>query len=201
LLKRQYCSPIEPAQFSKLPPWRFKAVAGVAGGSSAAEEIVFQHRFGVIRMATFKTEAQKSCYEKIFPWLQGIWSDVVIDMEAPHPTAYITAGSACVLVEVLPWGDDDAVVNTRSYVVTNVDLSPELMHYLLRENDRLLFGAFGIDADGDIFLNHAIVGSECDRPELEASVQAVLSLADEYDDAIVSRWGGQRAVDRVPSLT
>jgi hypothetical protein len=28
-----------------------------------------------------------------------------------------------------------------------------------------------------------------------------LSLADEYDDAIVSRWGGQRAVDRVPSLT
>jgi hypothetical protein len=143
-----------------------------------------------------RTAAQTSCFAKILPWLEALPNELTHDQDAEHPTVYIASGSACALVEVLPWGDHEAVVNTRSYVVTQAKLAPELMEYLLRENDRLLFGAFGLDEDGDIFLNHAILGSECDRIELETSVKAVLAIADEYDDAIVERWGGHRALDR-----
>jgi len=141
-------------------------------------------------------DAQRACFDKILPWLQELPHGLTLDPDARNPTVYVAYGSACALVEVLPWHDGDTIIHTRSYVVTQVQLVPGLMEYLLRENDRLLFGAFGIDEDGDVFLNHAIVGSECDRAELLTSVNAILTLADDYDDAIVSRWGGRRAVDR-----
>ena len=143
----------------------------------------------------YKTAAQRTCFEKILPWLKGLPNQVIWDKEAENPTVYITEGSACVLVEVLPW-ENNAAIDTRSYVVTQIDLQASLLEFLLRENDRLLFGAFGIDSDGDIFLGHTIVGSECDQAELETSVRSILALADDYDDVIVDRWGGQRAVDR-----
>jgi hypothetical protein len=57
------------------------------------------------------------------------------------------------------------------------------------------FGAFGVDKDGDIIFEHTIVGSTIDKEELKSSVKAVLSVADHYDDDIVSRWGGKRALD------
>ena len=71
------------------------------------------------------------------------------------------------------------------------------MHFLLRENDRMTFGAFGIDQDGDVFFEHTIVGSTCDKPELKTSVSSVVLIADEYDDLIVEKWGGERAIDRL----
>ena len=143
----------------------------------------------------YKSEAQQACFEKILPWLKALPNQVIWDKEAENPTVYITEGSACVLVEVLPW-EDNAAIDTRSYVVTQVNLQASLLEFLLRENVRLLFGAFGIDSDGDIFLGHTIVGSECDKDELETSVRSILALADDYDDVIVDKWGGQRAVDR-----
>jgi hypothetical protein len=42
------------------------------------------------------------------------------------------------------------------------------------------------------------VGSTIDKKELEASVIAVLEIADKYDDEIVKRWGGKRALDKTP---
>ncbi|HOD05119.1 MAG TPA: YbjN domain-containing protein, partial [Anaerolineaceae bacterium] len=92
--------------------------------------------------------------------------------------------------------EDDATITTRAYVVTGVELTPDLMHFLLRENDRMRFGAFGVDQDNDIFFEHTIVGSTCDMEELKSSVLAVVYTADQYDDQIIQKWGGQRAVDR-----
>jgi len=69
------------------------------------------------------------------------------------------------------------------------------MQFLLRKNDDMRFGAFGLDRDMDIFFEHTIVGSTCDKEELRATVMAVLQTADKYDDEIVAKWGGERAVD------
>lgn len=106
-------------------------------------------------------------------------------------------GSALVEVLVFPWGEDDAIINTRSYVVTGAELTPDLMLFLLKENSQMLFGAFGVDEHGDILFEHSIVGSTCDQKELESSVNAVLQVADDYDDIIVQKWGGERALDRI----
>jgi len=88
------------------------------------------------------------------------------------------------------------LTSPRCPMVTKVELTPELMRYLLERNDSMGFGAFGVDSDGDIFFEHAIVGSSCDGNELKASVLAVAMTADTLDAETVARWGGQRAVDR-----
>lgn len=143
----------------------------------------------------FTTDAQRACYERLMPWIQDLYPDQVILHDA-LPIFVIPGGSAVAYVEVAAWGDD-AMVRTWAYVVTGAELSAELMHYLLRQNAELPFGAFSLDEDGDIRFEHAIVGSTCDLKELRASAEAVMRTADEFDDAIRSRAGGERAVERL----
>jgi len=145
---------------------------------------------------TFKSEAQKAVFERITPWIREIFGELAVSISSSRPIVRIAFGTAAVHVNVQPWKDNDVVINTRSYVVTNVKITPELLHYLLRENDQMRFGAFGIDDANDIFFEYSIVGSTCDRAELKAAVSAVAFTSDEYDDQIATRWGGERAIDR-----
>lgn len=144
----------------------------------------------------FETEAQRECYDTVAPWITELFSGSVL-RNPDKPLLGIIRGSAFAQVGVFPWGDDDAIITTRSYVVTGAELTPELMQFLLQENGGMHFGAFGLDDDRDIFFEHSIVGSTCDRKELESSVIAVLKTADHYDDQIVARWGGKRALDQI----
>jgi type III secretion system-like peptide-binding chaperone len=144
----------------------------------------------------FENDAQKATYEMILPWMQEMFGEFV-GKRMEIPEFGVRVGSAFAQTAIYPMGDDDSVISTRAYVVTGVDLTPDLMHFLLRENDRMTFGAFGIDQDGDIFFEHTIVGSTCDKPELKTSVSSVVLIADEYDDLIVEKWGGERAIDRL----
>ena len=144
----------------------------------------------------FKTAAQKACYDKVVSWMKELFGELVI-MRDDAPMMGVMMGSAVAQVAVLPWGDDDATITTRAYLVTGAELTPDLMRYLLQKNAELRFGAFGVDEDGDILFEHSIVGSSCDKGELKASVLAVLVTADKYDDEIVARWGGERMLDRM----
>jgi len=144
----------------------------------------------------FSTQAQKACYEKIAPWMKELFGEFAQARENA-PVFVVMVGSALAQTIVLPWGDEDATITTRAYVVSGAELTPDLMHYLLRENADMRFGAFGVDDDGDILFEHTIVGSTCDKEELKASVMAVVVTTDRYDDQIVARWGGQRALERM----
>ncbi len=144
----------------------------------------------------FQNEVQKEVYEKIKPWMKEIFGDFVTVNE-DAPSFGIMIGSAYAHTGVYPWGKEDATITTRSYVVTGAELTPDLMLFLLMENDRVRFGAYGVDSEKDIFFEHTIVGSTCDREELKSSVKAVIMTADENDDKIVAKWGGQTARDRI----
>ncbi|OIP68563.1 T3SS (YopN, CesT) and YbjN peptide-binding chaperone 1 [Planktothrix paucivesiculata] len=146
----------------------------------------------------FQSAIQEACYNKVATWMRELYGKFPCARE-DVPGLAMVMGSALVEVFVFPWEKDDAIINARSYVVTDVELSPDLLHFLLRENYIMRFGAFGIDEQGDIIFEHTIVGSTCDKLELEASVNAVLEIADDYDDKIVERWGGRRALDRISS--
>lgn len=143
----------------------------------------------------FKTAAQKNIYEKVQPWMKELFGTFVSERK-DEPFFGISVGSAFVSVGVLPWGEDDATITTRCFVITGAEMTPELMHFLLRENDQMRFGAFGLDGVDDIFFEHTIVGSTCDKEELKSSILAVVYTSDQYDDQIMQRWGGQRATDR-----
>lgn len=143
----------------------------------------------------FQSEAQKAVYEKVGQYMKDLFGELARARD-DLPGYYLTMGSAVVQAFVLTWGDKDAVVNVRSYVVMGAERTPEMLEFLLRQNYDMRFGGFSLDKDGDVVFEHTIVGSACDKDELKASVMGVLSTADEYDDQIVSRWGGKRALDR-----
>jgi hypothetical protein len=144
----------------------------------------------------FETQAQRECFDRVAPWVKELFGGSVL-RKPDRPVLGVMHGSAFAQVGVFPWGKDDAIITTRSYVVTGAELTPELMRFLLHENAGMRFGAFGVDDEGDIIFEHSIVGKECDRGELESSVIAVAQTADEYDDQIVERWGGTRALDQI----
>jgi hypothetical protein len=144
----------------------------------------------------FRTAAQKACYDKIASWMKELFGELAV-MRDDAPMVGVMMGSALAQVAVWPWGDDDATITTRAYLVTGAELTPDLMRYLLQKNADMRFGAFGVDQDGDILFEHSIVGSSCDKGELKASVLSVLATADKYDDEIVARWGGERMLDRM----
>lgn len=143
----------------------------------------------------FESPAQKECFERILPWMKDIFGEM-FGTHKEIPSFLVTAGSAQVTVTIWPWGDDDATITVRAYVITGAEITPELMKFLLNQNSQMRFGAFGVDDDNDIFFAHTIVGATVDKEELKASIMAVGITADLLDDKISEKWGGQRAVDR-----
>ena len=142
----------------------------------------------------FLSEAQEQCYQRFKGWMDKLFGHIPWET-LDEPGFGLFMGSAWVEVHIYPW-KEDAVINIRSTVATGTSLTPDLLNYLLRENAVLRFGAFSINQQGDVLFEHTIVGSTCDPKELETSVIAVLKTADDYDDPIVSRWGGKRAIDQ-----
>ena len=143
----------------------------------------------------FESTAQKACYQRIVPWMQDIFGDAAVAFE-DEPLFIVTIGSAVASTRVVAWEENDALITTRSFVVTDVNVTPELSYYLLRANNGIHFGRFALDGENDVVFEHSLVGSTCDQLELKHSVTTVIRLADDYDDEIVARWGGQRALER-----
>lgn len=146
-------------------------------------------------MIEFKTASHKAVYEKVAGLLKEQFGKQVWTSDT-EPGFGLRFGSAFVRVTVAPINEQFASVRALSWVVTGAEASTDLYRYLLNENISVRFGAFGVDEAGDVFFTHAIVGEGCDADELMFSVMGVASTADDYDDKIVQRFGGQRAVDR-----
>lgn len=144
----------------------------------------------------FQSPVQQQCYEKTKTMMKELFGEFAVPRD-DAPVVGILLGSALAQTAVYPWGNDDAVICTRAWVVQNAEMTPDLMKYLLLKNNGMRFGAFGIDDEDDIFFEHSIVGSTCDKEELKGSVMAVITTADQYDDEIVGKWGGQTALDKM----
>jgi hypothetical protein len=138
----------------------------------------------------FKTKAQEQTYQKVGEYLGQSFGSTGF---APHPElpSYVgTQGSCMVEVTVYPW-TNDAVVNIRSCLVMDIgELQPQLLRFLLDENFKFVFGGFSLDPNGDINFEETLLGSMLDRDELEKAVGAVLATSDDYDNRIVSQYGG-----------
>lgn len=144
----------------------------------------------------FETDAQRAAYERAADLMTQMFGEMAWQ-DAEDPSFGMAVGSAVVTLKVLPLGDDDAYVNSFSWVVTGAEKSEELYRYLLRENVDLRFGAFGVDDEGDIIFRYGIVASSLDKEELRAAVLAVAQTADKYDNEIVAKYGGMTATDRM----
>ena len=143
----------------------------------------------------FQTETQKKVYDKVAQILKDEFGKTATARD-DGPSFVLRNGSAYVQVTVTPINEQYTTVRAHSWVVTGVENTPELLQYLLKENLNVRFGAFGVDDVGDICFTHAILGETLETPTLMYTLMGVASVADDYDDKIMGRFGGQRASDR-----
>ena len=109
----------------------------------------------------------------------------------------VKQGSAYVMVNVVPWGRDKAMVRCVSQLVKGITMTEELAIQLLQLNAHLRFGAFAFDPVGDLvlFIHSILGGHTLDPEELLTTLSDVALIADEYDDKLCTRYGGQRMQD------
>lgn len=111
----------------------------------------------------------------------------------------IKQGSSYVMISVIPTGEqrEHAMVRLTAQVVAGVRPDPALFRQLLILNNKLRFGAFAYEPEGELILfSHALLGGSTLNPnELLAAVHDVALVADRYDDHIVARYGGRRMQD------
>lgn len=110
-------------------------------------------------------------------------------------TYAVPHGSSSVAIVIRPFTESDAMVELIAQIVSGASVSQELMHWLLRKNAELHFGAFGMLFDDTIVYTYAISGNSFNANELEAAITSIAVIADHYDDEIVGMAGGKRATD------
>lgn len=141
----------------------------------------------------FVTPSQEACYGISQIWLRQMFHDAV-EPRDDAPGFAIRVGEALVLTDVLLWqnpfGEDDTIIRSRACIVRGVDPTLLITRYLAETNAEVLFGAFGIDENRAVFFGHSIVGSTCDRLELQSSVASVAAAAIKYHGDVLDRSGG-----------
>ena len=110
-------------------------------------------------------------------------------------TFAIPHGSSSVSIVVRSYTETDTIVELTAQVASDARVDTDLMHWLLRKNAELHMGGFGLLFDDSIVFTYSIPGGTFDANSLEAAITSVAVIADHYDDEIVAKAGGRRAVD------
>lgn len=90
------------------------------------------------------------------------------------------------------------VVTITSPILRRVPLSDELVEWAATEGWKFLFGHVTFEhADGvaDLNFQHRLLATRLDAEELDAAVVAVVATADQLDDQLQARFGGERFID------
>lgn len=111
----------------------------------------------------------------------------------------VKQGSAYVMINLIPWGDNKCMVRCVAQVVRGVELTPTLSSYLLRLNAIVGFGAFAYEPQEKLvlFIHSILGGPTLDQEEIFATLSDVALIADKYDDKISNAHGGQTMADVV----
>ncbi len=110
-------------------------------------------------------------------------------------TFAVAYGSTSVSLVVRPYTETDTIVELMAHIASGSTLDRDILHWLLRKNAELHFGAFGLLFDDSIVFSYSVSGNTVNANELEAAVATVAVIADHYDDEIVTMAGGKRAID------
>ncbi|HUH02891.1 MAG TPA: YbjN domain-containing protein [Kofleriaceae bacterium] len=109
----------------------------------------------------------------------------------------VKQGSTFVMLNIAPIDDTRAQVRCVAQLVKGVDMTLELALELLSMNTRLRFGSFAYAAPASLVLiTHSLLGGDTlDTEEVLATLADLAVMADQWDDHIISRFGGQRMQD------
>lgn len=142
----------------------------------------------------FDHEVQEETFKKVKEYLGELFEEPYHDPENDH--FYVRYGTTVLEIAVEPYGPDEAVINIMSYCVQDVELEEDLLLGLLELNHQLLCGSFSL-VGNDIFFAHSLYGKGLEPRDLLRAITSVATVADDYDDRIVARYGGQTALEKI----
>lgn len=144
----------------------------------------------------FHSQCQEEVYRQVKAYLDELVDEHFDDAE--HCDFYLKYGSTVLEISIGPYEEDDAVVEVLAFCVQGVEPSFELMQELLKLNSEVPLGAFSM-VGNDIFYSHSFLGRRLRPEQLIASLDSVASIADDYDEHLVKRYGGETALERLRS--
>ena len=142
----------------------------------------------------FEHAVQEATFRKVKEYLGELFEEPYHDPENNH--FYVRYGTTVLEISVEPYGSEEAVVTIMSYCVQDVEMEEDLLTGLLELNHQLLCGSFSV-VGNDIFFAHSLFGSSLEPRDLLRAITSVATLADDYDDRIVARYGGQTALEKI----
>lgn len=142
----------------------------------------------------FENDVQQETYEHVQEVLPELFDDIYHDEADGH--FYVRYGSTVLEISVDAYGPKEAVVTIMSYCVQGVEEPDGLPTTLLELNHALPLGAFSM-VGSDIFFSHSMFGRDLLPRTLLSAVAAVADIADEYDDRLCAKYGGQTALERI----
>jgi hypothetical protein len=147
-------------------------------------------------MATREKQFHTQCQEEVYRQVKSYLDELVDEHfdDAEHCDFYLKYGSTVLEVSIFPWEDDDAVIEVLAFCVKGVDPSFDLARELLELNSEVALGAFSM-VDNEIFFSHSFLGRRLRPEQFIASLDMVASTSDEYDEQIVSKYGGETALE------
>lgn len=141
-----------------------------------------------------KHEIQEETFRQVKEYLSEFFDDPYCDPEEGH--FYVRYGTTVLEISVEPYGADEVVVRIMSYCVQGVDTAEDLLLGLLELNHNLAIGHFSL-VDDDVYFSHSLFGRDLEPRDLLRAITAVANVADDYDDRIVAKYGGQTALERI----
>ncbi|MEA2560491.1 MAG: hypothetical protein QOH06_1995 [Acidobacteriota bacterium] len=142
----------------------------------------------------FEHTIQEETFRKVKEYLGELFEEPYHDPENDH--FYVRYGTTVLEISVEPYGPEEAMVTIMSYCVQDVEVEDDLLLGLLELNHQLLCGSFSV-VGNDIFFAHSLFGSSLEPRDLLRAITSVATLADDYDDRIVARYGGQTALEKI----
>src|SRR3954453_1351274 len=142
----------------------------------------------------FENPVHQETFQKLKEYLGELFEGPYHDPENAH--FYVRSGWTVREISVEPYGAEETMVVIMSYCVQDVELDEELLAGLLELNHQMACGPFS-GVGNDIFFAHSLFGRNLDPRDLLRAITAVATVADDYDDLIVARYGGQTALERI----
>lgn len=142
----------------------------------------------------FEHAVQEETFRKVKEYLGELFEEPYHDPENDH--FYVRYGTTVLEISVDAHGPEESIVRIMSYCVQDVEMDEELLLGLLELNHQLLCGSFSV-VDNDIFFAHSLYGRSLEPRDLLRAITSVATLADDYDDKIVARYGGQTALEKI----
>jgi hypothetical protein len=108
----------------------------------------------------------------------------------------VKQGTSMIMIKVHTW-KDHALIRLVAQLVKGVSMECMLAVELLQLNAVLRFGAFAFVPEGQaIILCHTLLDRDLgDKNEFTQTIRDFAFVADEYDDRIAARYGGQTMED------